>query len=95
MQDSGQYAFFQGKAESSRDTSLLTQLTFQLSKLYQLKSRGSFVVENNCVQMWKTCLYLADSLPLHNKSFHLGEIVVVSDHIRDDGLFIWVLSVHI
>ncbi len=39
--------------------------------------------------------YLANPLALHNKSLHLGEVVVVGDYIGDDGLFIWVLCVHI
>lgn len=39
--------------------------------------------------------YLANPLALHNKSLHLREIVVVRDHISDDGLFIWVFCVYI
>lgn len=39
--------------------------------------------------------YLANPLALHNKSLHLGEIMVVGDNIGDDGLFVWILCVHI
>lgn len=39
--------------------------------------------------------YLANPLALHNKSLHLGEVVVIGDHISDDGLFVWVLCVYI
>ena len=39
--------------------------------------------------------YLANPLALHNKCLHLREIVVVRDHISDDGLFVWVFCVYI
>lgn len=40
-------------------------------------------------------VHLADPLSFYNESLHLGEIMVVGDHVGDDGLFIWVLCVHI
>ena len=39
--------------------------------------------------------YLAYSLALHNEGLHLGEVVVVGDHVGDDGLLIGVLSVDV
>lgn len=54
----------------------------------------SFVCLCVCICMCIFC-YLANPLSLHNKSFHLGEVVVVGDHIGDDGLLIGVLCVYI
>lgn len=39
--------------------------------------------------------HLANPLALHDKSLHLGEVVVIGDHVRDDGLLVWVFCVHI
>lgn len=48
-----------------------------------------------CVCLHMCICYLANPLALHNKSLHLGEVVIVGYHIGDDGLFVWVLCVHI
>lgn len=39
--------------------------------------------------------HLSDPLALDSELLHLGEVVVKSHHVRDDGLLIWVLCEHI
>ncbi len=40
-------------------------------------------------------VYLSDSLALHGERLHLAEVVVVCGHIRDDGLLIRLINIHI
>ena len=48
-----------------------------------------------CVCMCVCVRYLADPLALHYEGLHLREVVVVGNHVGDDGLLIRVLRVHI